>query len=305
MNSYPIVLAHGIARFDIVRQMILDDIRSIVPFFNFPTDELHYFRKIGSHLTQRGFVVAQPNVNFAGDVKQRARDLGSALDDFLSGTPHEKVHIIAHSMGGLDARHMLFHNHHGMRHRVASLTTIGTPHLGTSVADVGMAIVGDQRLDLLKLLLGLDITGFRDLSTQACKEVNEEMEDFEAKNDVFYQTYAASQDVARTFSLIKFSWRIIQENERNDGHGGANDGLVSRKSQWWTAELRGQDGTVKRVPQHLFSVPADHLNEIGWWDLDELNLAQFAHHWDWWSPREFETAVKQQYLDIARRLHQL
>jgi len=37
-----------------------------------------------------------------------------------------KVHLFAHSMGGLDARHMI--THLGMANRVRTLTTIGTPH---------------------------------------------------------------------------------------------------------------------------------------------------------------------------------
>ena len=51
----------------------------------------------------------------------------------LDGAEHEvvigKVNIIAHSLGGLDARQML--THLGMGSRVASLTTVGTPHRGT------------------------------------------------------------------------------------------------------------------------------------------------------------------------------
>ena len=42
------------------------------------------------------------------------------------------MHLIAHSMGGLDARHMIVRE--GMAERVASLTTVGTPHNGTPVA---------------------------------------------------------------------------------------------------------------------------------------------------------------------------
>lgn len=305
MNNYPIVLAHGIARFDIVRQIILDDIRALVPGFDFPTDELHYFRNIGSHLRQNGFEVFHPNVDFAGGVKQRAADLATEIDAFLRTTTHEKVHIIAHSMGGLDARHMLFHNHQQMKDRVASLTTIGTPHLGTSFADWGMNRVGHQELDVIKTLFGLDITGFADLSTPVCMRYNNEMEDFEATNAVFYQTYGASQSLVKTFSLIKFSWQIIRRLEGHLAHRGASDGLVSLRSQWWKATLRAQNGTVKRIPQHRFGVPADHLNEIGWWDLDELNLGQWWHHLDWWSPKAFENKIKAQYLEIAQRLRNI
>jgi triacylglycerol esterase/lipase EstA (alpha/beta hydrolase family) len=41
------------------------------------------------------------------------------------------VHIIAHSMGGLDARHLIV-DIVTMADKVGTLATIGTPHLGTS-----------------------------------------------------------------------------------------------------------------------------------------------------------------------------
>ena len=42
------------------------------------------------------------------------------------------VHIIAHSMGGLDSRILIARNHHGLANpgRIASLTTLSTPHRG-------------------------------------------------------------------------------------------------------------------------------------------------------------------------------
>lgn len=45
-----------------------------------------------------------------------------------------KFHIIAHSMGGLDSRYLI--THLGGSHRIASLTTIATPHFGSPIADV-------------------------------------------------------------------------------------------------------------------------------------------------------------------------
>src|SRR5688500_10319731 len=126
---FPIVLAHGIARFDILREKI--DERLNLP----PTqldDELQYFRNVRTYLAANGFPdVVSTNVDFAGSVEQRADELKDRIDELLPDA--EKIHIIAHSMGGLDARLMIAEK--GMAERVASLTTIGTPHLGTSLAD--------------------------------------------------------------------------------------------------------------------------------------------------------------------------
>ncbi|MEZ4513089.1 MAG: hypothetical protein R3C62_14570 [Chloroflexota bacterium] len=66
MNRYPIILAHGIARFDILREMLGQTIGGIWPGFTFSTDELHYFRNICSYLQQRGYAIYHTNVAFAG-----------------------------------------------------------------------------------------------------------------------------------------------------------------------------------------------------------------------------------------------
>jgi len=50
--------------------------------------------------------------------------------------PAQKTHIIAHSMGGLDSRYLLSpDNPTPNRMPIRSLTTIGTPHFGSPIAD--------------------------------------------------------------------------------------------------------------------------------------------------------------------------
>ena len=63
------------------------------------------------------------------------------LRDYLNQvSPIEPVHIIAHSMGGLDARYMI--SRLDMADRVLSLTTIATPHRGSPFADWGTRRLG-------------------------------------------------------------------------------------------------------------------------------------------------------------------
>ena len=75
-----------------------------------------------------------------------------------------KVNIIAHSMGGLDARYAIAKL--GLADRVASLVTIGTPHLGTPLANLGARLSDLLRL---KSLLGrvVDIDAFYNLTSDA------------------------------------------------------------------------------------------------------------------------------------------
>jgi triacylglycerol lipase len=56
-----------------------------------------------------------------------------AFAEQIQKIPGDRVNVIAHSMGGLDARYAI--SRLGLDARVASLTTIGTPHRGTPIAD--------------------------------------------------------------------------------------------------------------------------------------------------------------------------
>jgi triacylglycerol lipase len=112
-----------------------------------------------------------------------------------------KVHIIAHSMGGLDARHLI--SRLGYSDRVASLSTISTPHHGTRIADELLAMTKpgqDDALNTLATILGKKYTSedlaenpdlqaaFRDLSERHAPEFNAETPD--KAPPVFYQSWA-------------------------------------------------------------------------------------------------------------------
>jgi triacylglycerol lipase len=66
-------------------------------------------------------------------VEKRAQQLQSQLFDIRERFNSDKLNIIAHSMGGLDARYAI--THLKAHEVVASLTTIGTPHRGSPYAE--------------------------------------------------------------------------------------------------------------------------------------------------------------------------
>jgi triacylglycerol lipase len=301
MPTYPIILAHGIARFDILRERLvhrlgLDD--DSLP------DHFHYFRNIYSHLTANGFdAVHHTNVEFAGSLEQRAADLKRQVEGILALSPgHSKVHIIAHSMGGLDSRYMV--TRLGMENSVCSLTTIGTPHWGSSFADLGLELGGADVLEDLNRYVHLE--GFMNLTSSDARRFNEESERAEADNGVFYQTYACwEEEEERVFTPLQPSWKVIKRNEE-----GENDGLVSVTSQRWTERLRGTTRD-KEVVQHDFPVLGDHFNEVGWWELHQLSgkfrlghllhpLSAIRGAFD--DRREYENQIKGVYLSIAEDL---
>ncbi len=266
--TYPIVLAHGIARFDVLSNFLfkVDD--------NSKDDGLHYFRNIRTHLESYGFRVRHTSVEWAGRVDVRARTLKRQIEEVLAGEESDaaKVHVIAHSMGGLDTRHMLYENRaEGFHERIASLTTIGTPHHGSPMADFVVKNTGNL---LVKLGLG---EGVHDLTTQACREFNEQADGWETGCGVRFRTYAGRQDCLYVFDLLKPAWRIIHAAE------GDNDGLVSVQSAKWKDEY-----FVEPV------LDADHLNLVGWWNVPDILHGVL--------PGELEARIKQVYLDIAQIL---
>lgn len=111
MPSLPIVLAHGYLGFGAL-------------------GPLHYFNDVASILKAAGATqVVAPDVAPRGTLKDRSAQLAQVIDERF---PNRKVHVIAHSMGGLDARFLIA----GGATNIASLTTLGTPFRGTLVADI-------------------------------------------------------------------------------------------------------------------------------------------------------------------------
>jgi len=292
MPSFPIVLAHGIARFDFLTEKVENKLglpESVL------SDQLEYFKGIKSHLEAHGFTVSHPNQSFSGSVDLRAQQLRDRVNTVISTTGSPKVHIIGHSMGGLDARHMIVD--HGMAERVATLTTIGTPHHGSPVADhIKNKPGGKLLLKVLSQVLNLDIDGLDDLTTDVCEAFNRRAEDAEARNPVKYQTYSAFENVTDIVAPLVPGWVKISSID------GANDGLVSVRSQQWAKELIASDGTRNQIAQHQFPFGADHLNEVGWWDPEEFINPLFGGGNVLKQKLDYEKKVRDLYLEIAQGL---
>lgn len=287
---FPIILVHGIARFDILLELHRERFNLDDGFL----DEIHYFKGIKTYLESHGFdPVFHSNQDFAGSVEVRSEQLKNRVEEILSATGARKAHVIAHSMGGLDARHMIVDKN--MADKVASLTTIGTPHLGTGLADHIIGKGGKLWLEILGKAVEFSLEGFNDLTIEACESFNRRAENEESGNEVFYQTYASYQELNSMFLPLIPSWGFIKNSE------GSNDGLVSFKSQQWKSELVAADGRRKIIVQKEFPLPADHLNQIGWWDFEEsinpLIGGRFSSQ-----KKSFEKKIKDVYLEIATNL---
>lgn len=177
-----IILAHGILGFDKVLG-------------------IEYFNGIKAHLEskykdQYTLKVLVTKVDPTDSIEVRGKQLRDQILTAMDQTsqspslnPADETHIIAHSMGGLDSRYILSPNNKppvGERHIaefITSLTTIGTPHKGSPVADLVYKILdGKTYLNILSVLeetviaslafLGISNEGLRDLTTEAMKNFN-------------------------------------------------------------------------------------------------------------------------------------
>lgn len=76
-----------------------------------------------------------------GDIDGYAMTVQRAVETVCRETGHDKIIIVAHSMGGLATRAYL--RDHGSA-RVAKVITLGTPHYGTGLANFGIGINARQ-----------------------------------------------------------------------------------------------------------------------------------------------------------------
>jgi triacylglycerol lipase len=219
---YPVVLAHGLMGFDEIK---LGSIRS------------DYFRGVQARLGQAGHKVHTIKVSRAGSVEVRAKQLADAV----RAVGAQRVNIIAHSMGGLDARFAI--SRLGLADRVASLTTIGTPHGGTPIADIGTGLGSMIGLKRALDALGIDVNAFYDLTTARMAAFNREVPDVKG---VSYGSVIAciAGGLLQMNPLLVPPYLFLSEK------AGANDGLVPGKSQTWGEVLKRID--------------ADHWAQIGW-----------------------------------------
>jgi triacylglycerol lipase len=259
---YPIVLAHG--------------------FFGFEefagADFITYFYSLKSTLSEEGETVFTPSVDPFNNSTFRAVQLVAQIQEILDTTGYEKVNLIAHSQGGLDAR-VVAHDHPEL---VASVVTFATPHHGTKVADIALKLVSDPHMqsivDDLGRLIGAPlydavgnetsvVESLRQLSGTGAEEFNATYTD---SPGVFYASIGGRSDRAEggadCMTLEEAAFVEPFDHDLDpvnpllsltetilDGGLGAdpipNDGLVRARDSRWG---------------HFWGcVPADHLDEIG------------------------------------------
>jgi triacylglycerol lipase len=217
---HPIVLVHGAT--------IHGSHLNVGPF-----DLGDYFSGIPQFLGAAGTPVKVVELTTDGTIEERAAVLKNFLETDMKG---QMVNVVAHSLGGLDTRWAISVLH---TLQVSSLTTIGTPHLGTPLADWAVS-----QMDHFGLwywffrLIGYDFGSrrfLREITTNAMKVFNDRVPD---SLDVRYfsvRTRAKFED--GTMSALLWFPRHWLEGQHHYLAANGDDGMVPYDSQLWGREI--------------------------------------------------------------------
>ena len=213
-TKYPLVMLHGIG---------FRDLR----YFN-------YWGRIPKELTRNGAVVYYGHQEAWGTIEENAAFVQHKIEEILAIEHCEKVNIIAHSKGGLDARYLITHLH--MEQQVASLTTVSTPHMGSEL----LLILNRIPDRIYRLISSRFDSAFRkigdchpdcyhaskQLSPEFCRQFNQATPN---SDSVYYQSYASVMRHCWSDSLLSIPHLFMGLAS----HGKPNDGLVTEDSAKW------------------------------------------------------------------------
>jgi triacylglycerol lipase len=197
---------------------------------------VEYFPGIAAALRAAGNRVLVPGLSMTAGVEERARQLRAFI---LQHAPHDPVHVLAHSMGGLDARFMI--SRLDMAGHVLTLTTLGTPHRGTAFADWGVSRLERVVRPVLDFL-GLPTQAFYDLTTEHCRQFNAAVPDVPT---VRYFSVGAEHRGQFINPEWLLPYHIVLRSE------GPNDGVVSLES-------------ARHGPEEMEVWEGDHLSLVNW-----------------------------------------
>ena len=255
-TRYPIVLLHG---------------------FNAGREGSWSFYRVEEALRADGHEVYAAEVHAFASTRTRATALSGQIDALLGGEgAPEKVNLVAHSMGGLDARYLV--SALGYSDRVASVTTISSPHHGSAVADVALRLLPEPADDLISDLATLWSTTFNaieedadvraaltSLSTAEMARFNEEVVD---DPRVYYQSWAGVSSVLG-FNNARDEVACEGLLLRHEGQSDVMNALLLPMAAILAPglSLTPNDGmsTVASARWGEFKgcIPADHYDEIG------------------------------------------
>lgn len=222
MNSchtrYPLFLVHGVGFRD--------------------RKHLNYWGRIPQMLQERGAIITYGRQDSWATIEDNAAALQKTLVRYVCDTGCEKVNIIAHSKGGLEARYLA--SRLGCSPMIASITTVSTPHHGSKTMDSLQGIplclwrFASVFVDGWFRMLGDKKPNFAaacgQFTTAYMRHFNDATPDAPG---VLYQSYATAMKTPRSDVIMSIPNWVVASIE------GKNDGIVAVSSASW-----GQFGGV-------------------------------------------------------------
>ncbi len=223
---------------------------------------LCYWGRIPREIEKLGCKIFYGNQDSNGTIEDNAEFIGNRINEILKETGEDKVNIIAHSKGGLDCRYAI--SSLGLGDKVASLTTISTPHRGSKTIDLLMRFP-----DCLVKLVGFcadccsrlcgdknpsSYRVFKSFTTEAAKKFNEQNIDCEG---VYYQSYAFVMKNAFSDIFMFFPNIFVGLIE------GENDGLLTPTAAQW--------GNFKGIYKGVGHRGISHCDEV---DMRRMPLSK-------------------------------
>ncbi|MCR5226842.1 MAG: triacylglycerol lipase [Eubacterium sp.] len=215
----------------------------------------NYWGRIPEELEKNGAKIFYGNNESATPVEVTAKELADRVKEIVRETGCEKVNIIAHSKGGIDVKYAVAKT--DIAPMVASITTINTPHAGCEYADY---LLGSAPEILKKKVANAYNTTLRsmgehnpdfisavsDITTEKAKQIEEEISDFNFKDNGIYTQSVGSkmkQSTSGAFPL-NMSFKLVGRFD------GPNDGLVGEHSFQWGEDYTFVENKRKRGISH-------------------------------------------------------
>lgn len=231
--KYPVLLCHGYGGFS--------TLLSPSPMHK-PCMRL---RSLGIH-------AFAPNIVPYGTIATRAEQWIRIIEILKKKYGYEKLNVVAHSMGGLDMRYAIAKL--GAADSVASLTTIATPHRGTSLAELVLNSPDTIRDKLAEFVDWFGESIYPTTKSDAVAAVQQLTRSYVTEefnpvildaDNLHYFSYSAAVGKGTDEPLhpiYRLQNQLIFQNE------GINDSFVTDDSAKWG--------------KHLGRLPISHLEQI-------------------------------------------
>lgn len=221
-----------------------------------------------------------PNIVPYAKIETRAESWVHLLSRLTEQETVKKVNIIAHSMGGLDIRYALAEL--GIAPKVASLTTICTPHHGTSLAELTLRTpeaIRDKLADFLDWVGDRIYPHTKSDSVASAAQLTRRYitEEFNPHitdvPGIPYYSYSSAVGKGTSESI-----KVISRYQNNHIYEqeGINDGMVSVESSKWGEHIK--TGDLSHLEQMHVRIRSDREDKYRNFWLEVIQMLQEKGH---------------------------